>query len=231
MPMTTCSLFITIFIFFISYTISSPVVTKVPINLNQEEKIRINPDQNVEVFLNNENSQKRNVLSLFNQINIEISGETIKSKSNYEFPFHAIGGISNDDGHTHIKNIFSKVIKKDTDGMSIDPFEDSSTIKHLPFISYFYCDYRTFIREIFSSCPSPVFSGNIRHKCVLTFSPFGDKTKISIKPKNKEPIQIYIKTSYNFNRVLVIKLISGIVLLALAHICAKSKVFQVTYLY
>lgn len=207
---------------------------KVNIDLKQEERIKVNKGENVVIYINNNQYQKKNLMTLFSQLSIEITSLMDKTNEKYSLPFHSIGGISNDDAHTHIKNIFTKAINIEKDHVMIDNYisnDDNNILYKIPFLSLLYFDFRTFLRDIFSSCPSPIFGNTNRNKCTLFFSSFSSTTKVTVNPNNKEIIQLNIKTSYDFNNRLVVRLVAGIFIVVFAHTLAKSKVFQVRYMH
>jgi hypothetical protein len=83
----------------------------------------------------------------------------LTAANKYEFPFHTIKGISTDDFHSNIEalmyEIFGTAEEKASKILTSHDFQQS------------------FIRDIFSSCPSPVFSSN-RSLCAMRFSPFAE---------------------------------------------------------
>jgi hypothetical protein len=136
---------------------------------------------------------------------------TVVAPNTTHFPWHSIRGVSTDDAHAHIQTIVLSL-------MGVD-LNDKET--HKPY------QIQSFLRDILSSCPSPLFSHN-RNICNMRFSPFGTAC-ITISPESNHVVTI--TTVEHFNKNLVYNLIVGASLLFFANYLAKSKLFQVSILF
>ena len=146
--------------------------------------------------------------SFFDQISI-----TIKVLNGGELPWHSVSVISADDLHDHVEEFIHGTIGKDDEINRITAVARDNIEKN-----------RGFLRDIFSSCPSPLFSSN-RTICVMNFSPFGEAC-VSVRSTNQQlKVKALLKRQYNKNFPL--SLLIGFALLALSQIMGKSKIFQV----
>jgi hypothetical protein len=182
-------------------------VKSLNISLFQSEKMFLSSGEEGTIYL--PSTIQKSLFGIFHQISIEVSG-TKRNGGEYLFPFHSVRGISTDDGHHHIQNAFQKLFQY---------FQIQNSLHHTSAQSV-----RSFIRDIFSSCPSPIFGNGYRNFCRLHFSPYGDAT---VTVKSNDYVTIYILAKHKFNIFLIVKLLIGILFLSLAHTFSKSKIFQV----
>lgn len=126
----------------------------------------------------------------------------VKGADDKVLPSYGVKGISTDDAHEVIETLIFNALK----------FEKPTKSKE------------NFLRDILSSCPNP-FS-KIRNKCTLKFSPFGEAA-VSVYPKSKVALKILVTST--FSPTLLLTLLIGIALLAMANEMSKSKIFQVSH--
>mmetsp|Transcript_25965 Transcript_25965/g.24819 ORF Transcript_25965/g.24819 Transcript_25965/m.24819 type:complete len:372 (-) Transcript_25965:24-1139(-) len=205
---TTFQLFLLISLLFPSFVSSSSHETSSNVHLlksNDPEKAFHTDGRSTYTLCNNE-YENFNILSVFNRLSIEV----ITNK--YQFPWHSIKGISSDDSHTNIETAMYQYFGTEE--------ENYSRIKD-NFPEGFH---QSFLRDILSSCPSPIFSTNRSH-CFMTFSPYGDAC---IQIKTDQSVDMIVNTENKFNIKLPLFLLAGFVLLHLSHIFSKSSIFQYT---
>lgn len=167
---------------------------------------------------------------IFHEISIVVTERHSKI-----FSWHAINGVSTDDFHTNLNTfihyLFDKIdtaidsSSSDDDGRSSgDDGSDNADVDREPY------EQESFIRDILSACPSPLFTSH-RSQCLMKFSSVG-KSCVSIKAHDVDYDYIVsISIMHQFNRNLVYNLIAGLVLITFAGLLAKSKVFQVISIY
>lgn len=151
------------------------------------------------------------------------------------FSWHAINGVSTDDFHTNLNSFIHYLFDKNAainsssdesangDNGSSSDGNDVIDVEREPY------EQESFIRDILSACPSPLFTSH-RSQCHMKFSSVG-KSCITIKAHNDYDNTVSISIMHHFNSNLVYNLIAGLVLITFAGLLAKSKVFQVTFIY
>jgi hypothetical protein len=143
-----------------------------------------------------------NIIALFEQVSIIL-------KSDEDFNWHAVRGISSDDFHSVMEKFVLGLFTTTEGNVRTDElvFEKVSLA-----------------RDLLSSCPSPFgsFSGG-NNKCVMTFSPYG---RACVSVKVDRSVQLEIDTIVGFNFKMFLNLICGIGLFIGSHFLSKSKVFQ-----
>ena len=132
---------------------------------------------------------------------------TVKTSSPLEtLSWHSVKGVSTDDLHTLLEaavwRIFAGAPNPDPDPLSAK---------------------QSLVRDIFSSCPSPLFSIS-RSVCEMPFSAFGTAC-VSIGTDKDVIVDLHV--TKRFNRRLHTYLPIGILLVYFAGYLAKSKIFQV----
>lgn len=166
---------------------------------------------------------KLSVTSLFFRLAVVVSAER-SDGSIYRFPFHSIRGVSTDDSHAHFSSLANSIINK------IHPTKESASSmnEQTPLaqqVSYTSNFIRNFIRDIFSSCPSPLFGHSSRHRCVMSLSPYG-AASVSVRPKASESIVIQATTQKQFMFQYLIYIVMAILFLLFSDQFSKSKIFQ-----
>ena len=213
---------VSLFLLFLSQTLSSNVQFAINLDGNSKQ-IELKSGDTLTITTPPPKTSKKSLNKLFNQLYITVEGRTTDNKP-FQFPFHSVKGVSTDDSHSHFYHIFGKLIKK---LLKNDESTDTTTTHNI--ITNKSNFLRNFIRDIFSSCPSPLFGDGYRQACTLTFSPYGNTT-LSVIPKAKKTVIMTVRGSEEFNSVYMIRLIIGILFLSFAPIFAKSKYFQVRYM-
>ena len=162
---------------------------------------------------------------IFHDISIVVSERHSKI-----FSWHAINGVCTDDFYTNLNTfihyLFDKndeAIDNSNESTSGDDGIDNIKVDKEPY------EQESFIRDILSACPSPLFTSN-RSQCHMKFSSVG-KSCVSIKAHDDYDYTVSISIMHHFNSNLVYNLIAGLVLITFAGLLAKSKVFQVTSIY
>lgn len=141
------------------------------------------------------------LIAIFDQVTVVVEAP------DFDFPWHGIKGVSTDDLHRHTEAlVYNAFGETSANQLEFDPKKSQGLV-----------------RDVLSSCPSPLFSTN-RRKCTLTFSPYGTSF-VSIFPKSRVTVSIF--SERKFNPTFLVVLASGILLFLLAHQLSKSKIFQV----
>lgn len=152
--------------------------------------------------------------SIISQTTVTVS----VTDSNHKFDWFDIGGISTDDFQSHLKRLGYLIL-------SIDSSDIESLISSEldPLVE------RNFIRDILSSCPSPISSslGMKSQSCQLTFSPFG-KLCINIRGHSSQDRMVRISSETGISKELVVKFVFGLTLLYLANTLSANMLFQYT---
>jgi len=182
---------------------------------------------------------KHQLLSSYHLYHIFHEISIIVSESNGEiFSWHAINGVSTDDFHSNLNSfihyLFDKIaaINSSSDDSSNGDDVSSRYGRDIIDVEREPYEQESFIRDILSACPSPLFTSH-RSQCHMKFSSVG-KSCVAIKAHNDYDHTVSISVMHHFNINLVYNLIAGLVLITFAGLLAKSKVFQVIgdfYLY
>jgi hypothetical protein len=179
---------------------------------------------------------KHQLLSSYHLYHIFHEISILVSESNGEiFSWHAINGVSTDDFHTNLNSFIHYLIDKNaainrsTDDISNGDNGSSSDGNDVIDVEREPYEQESFIRDILSACPSPLFTSH-RSQCHMKFSSVG-KSCITIKAHNDYDNTVSISIMHHFNSNLVYNLIAGLVLITFAGLLAKSKVFQVTFIF
>lgn len=145
----------------------------------------------------------RNPILIFSEITF-----TIQENNKKPFSWHIIQGVSTDDLHQNLQSFIYQVFNlNDPKLVHIkEPYEIES-----------------FLRDIVSSCPSPIFTSNQTY-CQMKFSNLG-KSCVNLKADKDYKVTVLVEKK--FNQSYVYNLLAGLILLTLSSTFAKSKVFQV----
>jgi hypothetical protein len=131
---------------------------------------------------------------------------TVKTTSPTDtFSWHSIRGVSTDDLHSLLEAVVWKIFSHE----SAQEFDVSAK--------------QSFLRDLFSSCPSPIFSMS-RSVCDMPFSTFGTACVTMVSDKD---VSVDVHLSKRFNHRVRNYLPSGILLVYFSGYLAKSKIFQV----
>ena len=150
-----------------------------------------------------------NLAAVFEQVDIIV-------KSDENFNWHAVRGVSSDDFHS--------VIQKFVFGFFLAEEEKRQFHQHLA-SDDMISEKVSWIRDLLSSCPSPLGSMYSLNKCAMHFSPYG-RACITVTVDHSSEIEI--DTIVGFNIRLLLNLLCGIALFMLAFTFSKSKIFQVS---
>ena len=143
--------------------------------------------------------------SLFTDLVIEVV-----SIGNKPFKWHSIKGVSNDDFHTHLDNGIHNLFHMNASDESAEP----------------YLKY-SLLRDILSSCPSPIYSIN-KNVCAMRFSTL-EKSCVTVESSCTLTIVVEAREQYNYNYLILLTI--GIAIILLHHRLAESKMFQVIYVF
>ena len=146
---------------------------------------------------------------------------TVSVQSNFPMTWYAVRGISTDDFYSLLKStIFRYVLRMDEES-------ETSIMKTRDSIEGY-----GFIRDLFSSCPSPLFGSPQQTKCNMLFSSVGEpcitldmERSIRQGLRVKAP-EVTIKVTQSFNRRGFILLLLGLTLLKMSGELSKSKIVQ-----
>lgn len=174
------------------------------LKLNESEKLFHANGGTTYTLCHNE-YEEFNIVSIFHQLSIKVT------TYQYLLPWHSVKGISNDDFHTNIETLMYQYFGTEEENLSKIKYTFQKSFQ------------QSFLRDVISSCPSPLFSTN-RSQCSMTFSPFGDAC---IQVKTDQSVDIKVDIEKIFNTKLPFFLLVGFVLLNLSHIFSKSSIFQV----
>jgi len=169
-------------------------------------------------------------ISIFFRLAVDISGENTDG-SLYRFPFHSIRGISSDDSHSHFNKLFQSMMRKVRPSTSTSTvhIEEQPELAANPILvtqaSIVSNFIRNFIRDIFSSCPSPLFGHSHRHHCIMSLSPYGTAS-ISIQPQNRDSIVVQASARYEFMPQYLFYILIAVLFLLFSDQFSKSKIFQ-----
>ena len=134
-----------------------------------------------------------------------------------KFDWFDVSGISTDDFQLHLKRLGRYLLLATVPSLAqqlSQPSESDSLVN------------KNFIRDILSSCPSPISTEANSQSCDLSFSPFG-KICVNIRGRPSKDRNIMLVTRTFISKELIIKLILGIGLLYLASVLSKSMMLQV----
>lgn len=145
------------------------------------------------------------IASIFDQMTI-----TVQMPSDHKLPFHSVKGVSTDDFHNNLESLMYHMF-----GTEEEKSKESSPVVKFP---------QSFVRDIVSACPSPVFHDQ-RSKCPMSFSPFGEGC-IQIKTDSSAKVTAF--SEMNFNVWLPVNMVIGLLLIRLSFYLAKSSFFQVS---
>ena len=145
----------------------------------------------------------------FKEINVYVN---TAGKIHHQFDWHAVKGKSTDDFHSNIKYLVFTLFQVEEE----EKITDDSKIPNLQ---------SSFLRDILSSCPTPLFSKDLQ-SCKLSFSTLGVPC-VSISSQDMDlPIQIITKKE--FDSKYIINLLVGLLFLFIADTLSGSGIFQVT---
>ena len=150
-----------------------------------------------------------NLAAIFDQVSIIV-------KSDESFNWHAVRGISSDDFHS--------VLQKFLFGFFLSEGEKQHLHERLSSDAIVF-EKVSWIRDLVSSCPSPLGSMYPFNKCIMRFSPYG---RACITVSVDHSVELEIDTIVGFNIHLLLHLTCGISLLIFAYTLSKSKIFQVS---
>ena len=142
--------------------------------------------------------------AIFHQLVVVVVGP-----DDHKFPWHSVKGISTDDSHTYIENLMLPFFGTD----------EEVKAKNSPTIEF----TSSFIRDIVSACPSPIFHST-RSKCSMSFSPFGTAC---VQLRSDKTIRLTATSERQFNPWLPANMFCGLLLLYLSQSLSKSSIFQV----
>ena len=151
-----------------------------------------------------------NLAAVFEQVDIIV-------KSDENFNWHAVRGISSDDFHS--------VIQKFVFGFFLGEEEKRQLYQHLA-SDAMLSEKISWVRDLLSSCPSPLGSMYSLNKCAMHFSPYG-RACVTISVDRSAELEIDTIVGFNFR--LLLNLLCGISLFMLAFTLSKSKIFQVSH--
>eukprot|EP01031_Cornospumella_fuschlensis_P028110 gene28110-33942_t len=129
----------------------------------------------------------------------------ISISSQQPLPWYSVRGVSTDDVHSNLERWIYGLFAPDITLLSQNPHEKAS-----------------FLRDVLSSCPNPLFNKN-RSVCNMRFSSL-DTSCVTVSLPFSTVISITV-TRY-INPQYFVNFAAGIVFFMLAHPFSKSKVFQ-----
>jgi hypothetical protein len=145
-----------------------------------------------------------NIASIFHELSINVV-----APNDYKFPWHSVKGLSTDDFHANTESFV----------LSLFGTEDEKARKVSPVVEF----PQSFVRDIVSACPSPVFH-SVRSTCSMGFSPFGEAC---VQLRTDAPVRITATSEKKFNILLPVNMLCGLGLIYLSQPLSKSSVFQV----
>lgn len=151
-----------------------------------------------------------NVAAVFEQVDIIV-------KSDENFNWHAVRGISSDDFHS--------VIQKFVFGFFLEEEEKRQLHEHLS-SDAMISEKVSWVRDLLSSCPSPLGSLYSLNKCAMHFSPYG-RACVTVSVDHSSELEIDTIVGFNFR--LLLNLLCGVSLFIFAFTLSKSKIFQVSH--
>lgn len=143
--------------------------------------------------------------SIFHQLSINVV-----APDDYKFPWHSVKGLSTDDFHSNIESSVLAMLGT----------EEEKSRKISPVVEF----PQSFVRDIVSACPSPVFHSE-RSICSMGFSPFGEAC---VQLRTDAPVRITATSEKKFNAWLPVNMLCGLGLLYLSQALSKSSLFQVS---
>ena len=129
-----------------------------------------------------------------------------------KFPWHSVSVLSTDDFHQHVQNLLGRLWGIETS--ELDLYDQDTT---------FGLSLSNWLRDVVSSCPSPLFSSN-RRRCSMTFSPYGEAC-VTLRTTDKS-MKVRASLQRRFEIRYIYALVVGILALWMANEFSKSKVFQ-----
>jgi hypothetical protein len=144
---------------------------------------------------NNYNNKLNILLYWFYQIDIDI-----KVFNPSYLSIFSVKGLSEDDFHNIGEDIIKNILKIDTNNNINEKkiFKDKV-------ISLISISSENFLRDMLSSCPSPLLSSN--DHCIMHFSPFN---KACIIVNNHKQINASVEAKLKYNQMLPIILVIGL---------------------
>lgn len=146
-----------------------------------------------------------NLASMFHELSINVV-----APNDYKFPWHSVKGLSTDDFHANAESFV----------LSVFGTEEEKSKKISPVVEF----PQSFVRDIVSACPSPVFH-SVRSTCSMGFSPFGEAC---VQLRTDAPVRITATSEKKFNIWLPVNMVCGLGLIYLSQPLSKSSVFQVS---
>ena len=191
-----------------------------PLSINSELSVKLKKKHNAETRFCVQGQWRASPLQTLANYFVRT---TVTVQSNFPMTsWYAVRGISSDDFYGLIKStIFRYVFRMDEeDEMDIMKTRDS-------------LEGYGFIRDLFSSCPSPLFHTPEQTRCSMAFSSVGEpcvtldmEESIRQGPNKVKNPEVTIKVTQNFNRRGFILLLIGLTLLKMSGELSKSKTVQ-----
>ncbi len=221
-----CSLFLAVLfaIFLSSGTIEAATAPNkqkgdaaIPLGVGSETVVHMNGKNKVSKYCVEEQPPTSILYTLGNYF----VQTTITVQSNFPLNWYSVRGKSTDDFYTMIKSTFFRHIFR------IDEEEERELMKTRDALEGY-----GFVRDLFSSCPSPLFGRPEQTKCSMRFSPVGEpcimldmEKSLSKGSKAKKP-EVVIEVNRGFNRRGFIFLLIGLAFMKLSKELSKSKTVQ-----
>ena len=181
-----------------------------PVELNEELGLRADVLRGIPQAFCYRARNQFNLAAVFEQVDIIV-------KSDENFNWHAVRGISSDDFHS--------VIQKFVFGFFLEEKEKQQLYQHLS-SDAMITEKVSWVRDLLSSCPSPLGSMYSLNKCAMHFSPYG-RACVTVSVDHSSSLEIDTIVGFNFR--LLLHLLCGISLFIFAFTLSKSKIFQVSF--
>lgn len=159
--------------------------------------------------------------SLFYTLSNYFVQTTVSVQSNFPLRWYSVRGKSTDDFYSMMRATFFRYV------LGIKEDEERELMKTRDLVEGY-----GYLRDMFSSCPSPLFDSPELTKCKMRFSPVGEpcvvidvEGSLSKGSKVRKP-EIVIETKQSFNRRGFIMLLIGLTLIKLSKELSKSKTVQ-----
>lgn len=167
-----------------------------------------------EIFCINDNSEGTLFSSTYEEINIYV--KNVKDN----FDWHVVKGKSTDDFYVNFKS-FVQYIKSEEVSTDNDIVYDASELNENIDLD------SSFLRDILSACPSPVFSRDLS-MCKMPFSTRG-KSCISVTSSTDKDLSITIQAKKEINKNHILSLLFGLIFLRSASSLSRNDLFQVSF--
>lgn len=179
--------------------------SKVELSLTKEKPVQsFDASNGVTYTICSTQRAEFDIKSIFHQLVVVVVGP-----DDHKLPWHSVKGLSTDDSHTYIENLMLPFFGSDEDLKA----------RNSPRVEF----TSSFIRDIVSACPSPIFHST-RSKCAMSFSPFGTAC---VQLRTDKTIRLTATSERQFNPWLPANMFCGLLLLYLSQKLSKSSIFQV----